>query len=124
MDPRDFLATAGRLVSGIREVLRRRVSARLRDLALGGKRPRHEKTISCLKGAKDSAVRSLGKELDNLYSARLDADYQIERTVSRDRAVRELENAHDLVDDMDRLGETRLAENAEEYCRALEPPPK
>ena len=144
MDPRDFLATAGRLLAGepteadcrtcvsrayyavfltVRDIMCRRVSIALRSAALGGRRPSHVKTIRCLRGASDSEVRCLGKELDNLYSARLDADYEMAKSFSRDRAQEELANARDTVADIDRVGEALLARNAEGYCQALGQPP-
>jgi hypothetical protein len=69
----------------------------------------HDKLAITLKYSTDADVRRFGERLDSLREARVDADYKLGISISKDRAADEYLNATDLRDELQRYGVPRLA---------------
>lgn len=130
MDPLDFLQTATALLQSNREADWRTSASRsycalfhvFRDLfqtRLGSllarakqRKPRHEWIVRILRACDDRGVVALGDMLKDLLLTRRDADYELSVPVTRERAAETLEDARDLLSEIDTVGREKIAREA------------
>ena len=79
----------------------------------------HKPLRQCLSEGPDEDVKDIAKEFDHLWDARVVADYKLDRTWEIDRASKELGNAADLLDDIDAVGEGKIARHVSSYLQKL-----
>ena len=144
MNPEDFLDTAGYLLSANkREADRRSCISRayygvysllkeemlkgiplalLQSGSLGDRnRINHAGLASRLRISGSPDLQRLGERLDNLRSARIDADYKLDKIITQERAADEYKNATELRDDLKQYGVPQLVGILKKTLQSLRP---
>lgn len=68
----------------------------------------HENLPKALRHSSNAAIRAFGGELESLRLARIDADYHLDRMVSRDWAADVYETAATLKSNVERFGISKM----------------
>ena len=140
MDARDFVGTARTLLQGTPTEADQRSSASRTYYAVHGiiwavlkqKVPwpllkkrfdrghvTHRPLRECLSESPDEKIKEIAKDFDQLWDARVLADYKLEKAWPAARAGRVLKDSIDLLLDIRSVGEDKIAEHVGEYLGKL-----
>ena len=79
----------------------------------------HRPLRECLSEGPDEEIKEIAKEFDQLWDARVLADYKLEKAWPAARADRELKNSIDMLLEIRSVGEDKIVKHVGEYLGKL-----